>query len=104
LQGYGRSDNCLLVVQHGRMAAAWKVLRAQVPDKPGNYIWTIRAPKARKWVPVYCGKAGGGTTDGTLKSRFKNYINERTFGPENEKLKFWAMVDAMSRGFSIEIR
>ena len=97
------------MVAQGKMADDWMVLRAAVPDMAGNYIWTIRAPKAQSWVPVYCGKAGGINKAGkdckaTLRMRFKDYINVKSFGPETEPHKYWAMLDAMSRGFSIEVR
>ncbi|GFR51308.1 hypothetical protein Agub_g13672 [Astrephomene gubernaculifera] len=93
------TGNALLVVVMGEMVDDPSELRAQVPKGPGNYIWTIRAPRAKNWVPVYCGKAN------SLTDRFTSYINmDGTFGPRSELAKYWPMVDAMSRGFSIEIR
>ena len=102
LQEYGSLDNSLLVVENGRMAGDWRALRAAVPDVPGNYIWTIRPPGGRHWVPVYCGMAGNECC-GTLRRRFKDYINKHTFGPKAEPRKYWPMLDTMYRKFSIRI-
>eukprot|EP00798_Chlamydomonas_sp_ICE-L_P018368 gene18368-24840_t len=99
-QGFVGIDNkALLIVNKGQMDQDWRELRASVPDVPGNYIWTIKAPNAQKWVPVYIGEAKK-----SLRSRFYSYINEDHFGPKAEHRKCWPMVDAMSRGFSIEVR
>lgn len=104
------SANMLLVVKNGKMAQPASVLRSLVPNKKGNYIWTIRPPRSKKWVPVYVGKAGGNEVvgkpkpEGNLRKRFNDYINENTFGPQKEVKKFAVMVDLMSRNFSICIR
>lgn len=97
--GYRRGNAVLVVVKMGQLADECSELRAKVPSEPGNYIWTIRPPGGQHWVPVYCGMAGT-----SLKDRLKSYINVKSFGPKAEPAKHWPMVDAMSRGFSIQIR
>ena len=93
----------LSVVEGGQLTDDWRKLRSAVPDIPGNYLWCIRAPKAKTWVPVYIGKAGG-SSDATLRSRLEGYIQEGSVGPIKEPTKHAVFIDAMSRGFAIEIR
>ena len=104
LQDYKGRGTTLEIARHGKLVKDCNELRALVPDVPGNYVWAIKAPKSRLWVPVYCGKAGGGKSRATLRRRFKAFIWRKTFGPLAEPKKRWAMVDAMSRGFSIQCR
>eukprot|EP00967_Tisochrysis_lutea_P113439 scaffold180052_cov18-Tisochrysis_lutea.AAC.1 len=106
-QAYGtglRSGNLLLVSQNGSMVADKATLRKQVPDVFGNYMWTLTPPHGRKARAVYLGKAGGDGIKQTLKGRFEDYLHDKYFGPKTELFKQWAMVDAQSRAFKIEIR
>jgi hypothetical protein len=70
-----------------------------------------RAPGKQIWFPIYLGSAGKAAgSKATLRSSFERYLHADngqyagTIGDASEPAKFCAVVDAMSRGFSLQFR
>ena len=66
---------------------------------PGLYIWLVRVPRGRTWIPVYLGEAID------LAIRLRAYVHkDGTWRPSGERVKAGLMLDLQQRGFSVQVR